>query len=82
MSVKPYWPMLDTINAGASDIWRPFSRGYTAPIGYLLVTPNQEKVRIPFEYKLVEWDGETLTEECGKMYSWHHNPYLTWKLIE
>lgn len=45
---------------------------------FLVVRPDAMKVRIPFEYKLVTWDGTTLTEECGKMYSWDHNPYSEW----
>ncbi len=28
--------------------------------------------------KLVSWDGKTLTEECGKTYTWTHNPYTLW----
>lgn len=59
--------------------WVPFTE-YKATPGYLVVTPDPDKVRIPFEYKLVKWDGQTLTEECGKTYFWLHNPYKSWRM--
>lgn len=81
LRTKHQWPMLDIIGVGAGDIWRPFGHGLVAPVGWLVVTCDKETARMPFDYKLVKWDGETLTEECGKMYAWAHNPYKTWRFI-
>jgi hypothetical protein len=56
--------------------WYPFC--IPTSNNLLVVKPDPNKARTPWDYKLVRWDGTTLTEDCGKMYTWEHNPYLLW----